>query len=191
MGETGFAIRIWWCSISRCLEPVASNSPVASAASQHAGTSPSPPRDLAGVSQGRTWPGRIRLVGIRGLRYVGSHGCNIMKPRHESPPRVLWANGHAILLDAFKRLLEPSCEVVGAVTAGRAMVEAALRFRPDVIVRSWRTCASNRDVRTSGRTHNHVVSASSSHESIPDRFSVVSARRASDGGDVAGPSRTP
>jgi DNA-binding NarL/FixJ family response regulator len=46
----------------------------------------------------------------------------------------LLADDHAILLDAFKRLLEPSYDVVGAVTNGRALVEAALRLRPDVIV---------------------------------------------------------
>lgn len=51
-----------------------------------------------------------------------------------SPPRVLLADDHALLLDAFKRLLEPAYEVVGAVTDGRALVEAALRLKPDAIV---------------------------------------------------------
>ena len=50
------------------------------------------------------------------------------------PPRVLLADDHAILLDAFKRLLEPAYAVIGTTTDGRALVEAALRLRPDAIV---------------------------------------------------------
>ncbi|MCL4181453.1 MAG: response regulator transcription factor [Verrucomicrobia bacterium] len=49
-------------------------------------------------------------------------------------PRLLLADDHAILLEAFKRLLEPVYEVVGTVTNGRALVEAALRLKPDAIV---------------------------------------------------------
>jgi DNA-binding NarL/FixJ family response regulator len=57
-----------------------------------------------------------------------------MKPRTGSRPRVLLADDHAILLDAFKRLLEPAYDVVGAVTDGRALVESALKLKPDAIV---------------------------------------------------------
>jgi DNA-binding NarL/FixJ family response regulator len=53
-----------------------------------------------------------------------------MNPR----PRVLLADDHTMLLDAFQRLLSPSCEVVGAVVNGRALLEAAPRLLPDVIV---------------------------------------------------------
>jgi DNA-binding NarL/FixJ family response regulator len=49
-------------------------------------------------------------------------------------PRVLLADDHTMLLDAFRRLLEPTCEVVGAVSDGRALLEAAPRLKPDVIV---------------------------------------------------------
>jgi hypothetical protein len=35
-------------------------------------------------------------------------------------PRILLADDHALLLDAFKMLLEPAFQVVGAVTNGRA-----------------------------------------------------------------------
>jgi DNA-binding NarL/FixJ family response regulator len=51
-----------------------------------------------------------------------------------SPPRVLLADDHALLLDAFTRLLEPEFAVVGRATDGRALVHAALELRPDVIV---------------------------------------------------------
>ena len=57
-----------------------------------------------------------------------------MKPAANDRPRVLLADDHAILLDAFKQLLEPTYEIVGAVTDGRALVEAAHRLKPDVIV---------------------------------------------------------
>ncbi len=57
-----------------------------------------------------------------------------MKPEATTRPRVLLADDHAILLDAFKRLLEPAYTVVGTVTDGRALVDAALRLKPDVVV---------------------------------------------------------
>jgi len=49
-------------------------------------------------------------------------------------PRVLLADDHAMLLEAFTRMLSASCDVVGAVSDGRALLEAAPRLRPDVIV---------------------------------------------------------
>jgi DNA-binding NarL/FixJ family response regulator len=49
-------------------------------------------------------------------------------------PRVLLADDHAMLLAAFQKLLAPTCEVVGTVTDGRALLEAAPRLTPDVIV---------------------------------------------------------
>jgi DNA-binding NarL/FixJ family response regulator len=49
-------------------------------------------------------------------------------------PRVLLADDHTMLLDAFRQLLAPLCDVVGAVSDGRALLEAAPRLKPDVIV---------------------------------------------------------
>ncbi len=49
-------------------------------------------------------------------------------------PRVLLADDHTMLLAAFQQLLAPSCEVVGTVSDGRALLEAAPRLKPDVIV---------------------------------------------------------
>lgn len=49
-------------------------------------------------------------------------------------PRVLLADDHTMLLDAFQRLLAPTCAVVGAVADGHALIEAALRLKPDVVV---------------------------------------------------------
>jgi DNA-binding NarL/FixJ family response regulator len=49
-------------------------------------------------------------------------------------PRVLLADDHRLLREAFARLLEPDCEVVGAVPDGRAVLEAVPHLRPDIVV---------------------------------------------------------
>ena len=49
-------------------------------------------------------------------------------------PRVLLADDHRLLREAFVKLLEPDCDVVGAVADGRALLEAAAKLRPDVVV---------------------------------------------------------
>lgn len=49
-------------------------------------------------------------------------------------PRVLLADDHRFLREAFGRLLEPECEVVGLVGDGRALLELAPQLRPDVVV---------------------------------------------------------
>jgi len=49
-------------------------------------------------------------------------------------PRVLLADDHILLLDAFRKLLEPECEVVGTVTDGRALLEIGPTLSPDIIV---------------------------------------------------------
>src|SRR5271163_3821820 len=48
--------------------------------------------------------------------------------------RVLLADDHQMLVDALKSVLEPRCEVVGSVTDGRSLLDAAEKLRPDVIV---------------------------------------------------------
>ncbi len=48
--------------------------------------------------------------------------------------RVLLADDHTLLLEAFEKLLEPDYTVVGAVSDGRALLAAAAELKPDVIV---------------------------------------------------------
>jgi DNA-binding NarL/FixJ family response regulator len=48
--------------------------------------------------------------------------------------RVFLADDHAIVLDGMRAILEPDYEVVGEAKDGRALVEAAVKLRPDVIV---------------------------------------------------------
>jgi DNA-binding NarL/FixJ family response regulator len=47
---------------------------------------------------------------------------------------VLLADDHALIVGAFERLLADECDIVGTVTNGRELVEAAGSLRPDVIV---------------------------------------------------------
>ena len=49
-------------------------------------------------------------------------------------PRVVVADAHLMLREAFVKLLEGECDVVGAVTDGRALLEVAPTLRPDVVV---------------------------------------------------------
>ena len=50
------------------------------------------------------------------------------------PPRVLLADDHRLVVEACVGLLEPTCEVLGIVTDGRALLPEAVALRPDVIV---------------------------------------------------------
>src|SRR5215469_15099938 len=49
-------------------------------------------------------------------------------------PRILLADDHTMLLDAFRRLLEPRCEIVGTAGDGHELIDLAAKARPDVIV---------------------------------------------------------
>ena len=48
--------------------------------------------------------------------------------------RVLLADDHRLLREAFARLLESECEVVGVVADGRAVLAEAPILRPDIVV---------------------------------------------------------
>jgi DNA-binding NarL/FixJ family response regulator len=49
-------------------------------------------------------------------------------------PRVLLADDHRLLREAFERLLEADCDVVGSVGDGRALLAEVPRLAPDVVV---------------------------------------------------------
>jgi DNA-binding NarL/FixJ family response regulator len=48
--------------------------------------------------------------------------------------RVLLADDHPLILQGLQSLLETECEVVGAITDGRSLVDVASRLHPEVIV---------------------------------------------------------
>ena len=49
-------------------------------------------------------------------------------------PRVLLADDHKIVVEGLRTILEQEFELVGTVEDGRALVEAAEKLNPDVIV---------------------------------------------------------
>jgi len=49
-------------------------------------------------------------------------------------PRVLIADDYPGIVSAIGRLLAPDCDVVGSVADGSALLEAAERLQPDVVV---------------------------------------------------------
>jgi DNA-binding NarL/FixJ family response regulator len=51
-----------------------------------------------------------------------------------SRPRVLIADDHTLVAELCKRLIETEFEVIGVVTDGRALVRAAGKLKPDVII---------------------------------------------------------
>ena len=48
--------------------------------------------------------------------------------------RVLLADDHPLTLEGLRAFLEPHLEIVGTATDGRALVDAALRLKPDLII---------------------------------------------------------
>jgi len=49
-------------------------------------------------------------------------------------PSVLIADDHTMVVEAFRKLLEPQYEIVATVADGRSLLEVAPKLRPDVIV---------------------------------------------------------
>ena len=49
-------------------------------------------------------------------------------------PRVMLADDHTMLVEAFRKLLESQCEIVGTASDGRVLLETAPRFKPDVVI---------------------------------------------------------
>src|SRR5690242_1160178 len=51
-----------------------------------------------------------------------------------SKPRILIAEDHTLVAEAFQKLLEPHYEVVGVVGDGRSLVTEAQRVNPNIII---------------------------------------------------------
>lgn len=51
-----------------------------------------------------------------------------------SRPRVLLADDHMLVIDGLRRILEPECDVVGAVEDGRSLLQAAEQLKPDIVL---------------------------------------------------------
>ena len=48
--------------------------------------------------------------------------------------RIILADDHTLLLEAFRKMLEPEFEVVGAVADGNALVRISAQLKPDVCI---------------------------------------------------------
>jgi len=48
--------------------------------------------------------------------------------------RILLADDHTLTLEGIRAVLEPHHEIIGMVTDGRALLDAALRLEPDLVV---------------------------------------------------------
>lgn len=49
-------------------------------------------------------------------------------------PRIIIADDHTLLAEAFEKLLAPECDVLAKVGDGRALLAAVEELRPDVVV---------------------------------------------------------
>jgi DNA-binding NarL/FixJ family response regulator len=49
-------------------------------------------------------------------------------------PRIIIADDHTMLVEAFEKLLSPECDIVAKVADGRALVNAVRELRPDLVV---------------------------------------------------------
>jgi DNA-binding NarL/FixJ family response regulator len=51
-----------------------------------------------------------------------------------SKPRVILADAHPLVAEAFERLLAPECSIVGRASDGRSLIQMVRQERPDVVV---------------------------------------------------------
>ena len=49
-------------------------------------------------------------------------------------PKVLLADDHTLVVEAFRKLLEPEFEIVGTVSDGRTLLSLAPQVKPDVVI---------------------------------------------------------
>lgn len=49
-------------------------------------------------------------------------------------PRVLLADDHTLVVEGFRKLLEPEFEIAGVVSDGQTLLTAAVQAKPDVVV---------------------------------------------------------
>ncbi len=49
-------------------------------------------------------------------------------------PRILLADDHTLVVEGFRKLLEPEFEIAGVVSDGRSLLTVALQTKPDIVV---------------------------------------------------------
>ena len=73
-------------------------------------------------------------LAITGVFFEGGMEQSVPLPDGMKRPRILLADDHALTLEGIRAVLAPHYEIAGSVADGRALVEAALRLKPDLIV---------------------------------------------------------
>ncbi len=68
------------------------------------------------------------------VKFSHSHRADRSVRTSKKNPRILLADDHPMVLEGVAKLVEEFGEVVGKVEDGRALLEAAPRLRPDVVV---------------------------------------------------------
>ncbi|MFO0707916.1 MAG: response regulator transcription factor [Nitrospira sp.] len=48
-------------------------------------------------------------------------------------PRILLADDHTLVLDGYRKILEGSCDILGAAEDGRSLVKLAHQLQPDIV----------------------------------------------------------
>jgi DNA-binding NarL/FixJ family response regulator len=76
----------------------------------------------------------IRLTMFAGTTALSIGMPSVVGGDTMNRPRVLLADNHRLLREAFAALLEPHCEVVGTVADGRELLAVAAALNPDVII---------------------------------------------------------
>jgi DNA-binding NarL/FixJ family response regulator len=72
--------------------------------------------------------------GFKELKRCARMGFQLASEGTMKLARVILADDHKILVEAFRKLLEPHFEVVAAVSDGRALLDVAATLKPDVIL---------------------------------------------------------
>jgi DNA-binding NarL/FixJ family response regulator len=70
------------------------------------------------------------------LHFTGAVGSKrrIFSEDEMGKPRLLIADDHTLIVEAFKKLLEGEFEIIATVSDGRHLLELAPRLKPDVIL---------------------------------------------------------
>jgi DNA-binding NarL/FixJ family response regulator len=104
----------------------------------------------------------------------------VVEVREHLRPRVVLADDYPGLIPALTRLLSPTCDVVGHVADGAALLDAVASLRPDVVVVDVHLPGINgleacRQIRTSSRDAAVIVISAAADEDIHERALAVGA----------------
>ena len=104
-----------------------------------AGFDPAQQRDRPSLGHASMRQRINQLNGELDVESAPGHGTTVvawvpLKEENVNRPRVLLADDHRLVAEGLKGVLADEFEVVGVVEDGRAMVAAANKLRPDVVV---------------------------------------------------------